>query len=174
MRYIKIILVWIAISIPFGFLFKNILETNQNGVFAVFMSIGLLIGSIKAFLTYFASISKSSIFTDAKEIFNGKINLNGETELIIKGRKIILDYKLENNGRGVAEFIIAKVDLTNIDSGIKTTLKQKFDIIELNGRTYAVVYCSWGYKGEKFKDRIEMKLQQIDDFIKEKTFANTS
>ncbi|PCI35632.1 MAG: hypothetical protein COB60_02630 [Flavobacteriaceae bacterium] len=129
---------------------------------------GLAIGLVKAFTIYFASSNKAKIFTHARKMFNGKINLNGETELLIKGKKIILDYKLENIGNRVFEYVIAKIDLSTTSKEILTKCKEKFDVLELNNRIYVVVHCSWGYKGADFKSRIESELVEVENILNEK------
>ena len=173
MKYIRIILIWISISTILGLILKYVYEIKENGFFIFILVIGLIVGMIQAFLIYFASSSKSNIYAQARKMFNGKINLNGETELLINERKIILDYKLENTGNRVFEYVIAKIDLTNTPNDILTKCKEEFDIIELNNRTYAVVYCSWGFEGVKFKERIKAKLVEIENILNEKTLANT-
>ncbi len=166
MKYIKIILFWIVLSITLGLIIKYTnSEVEGNGIFIIMMSIGLLIGSINAFLTYFGSKSKMKIFTEAMKMYNGKVNINGETELIIKDKKIILDYKLEQIGIRAAEYIIANIDLTDFEQSQIEKCKKEFEIIEKNNRIYAVIYSSWGYKGEKFKERIENKIEQINECV---------
>jgi len=151
------------LSISLGFILKYVYEIKENGFFIILLAIGSAIGLVKAIVIYFASSNKTEIFTQARKMFHGKINLNGETELLIKGKKIILDYKLENLGNRVSEYIIAKIDLTNSSHEIINQCKEKFDIIQLNNRTYAVIHCSWGYKGADFKRRIETELVKIEN-----------
>ena len=171
MKYIRIIIIWISIFLFLGYLVKYFEEINENVILYIFAGIGLIIGIVKAFLIYFASSSKFEIFAQARNMFNGKVNLNGETELLINDKKIILDYKLENTGNRVFEYVIAKIDLTNSPNEIMSKLKEKFDIIELNNRTYAVVYCSWGFKGVEFKERIETKLIEIESIMIKKNVS---
>jgi len=160
-------LFWIALSIVLGLLIKFAnSEVEGNEIFILMMSIGLLIGSINAFLTYFGAKSKKRIFAEAMKMYKGKVNINGETELIIKDKKIILDYKLEQIGIRAAEYIIANIDLTDFDYSQIEKCKNEFEIIEKNNRIYAVIYSSWGYKGEKFKERIENKIEQINECVK--------
>jgi len=171
MNYMRVILIWVAISITLGFILKYAYKIEENGFFALLLGMGLIVGFVRAFLIYFASSSKSEIYTQARKMFNGKINLNGETELLINDRKIILDYKLEKTGNRVFEYVIAKIDLTNTPNDIMTKFNEKFDIIELNNRTYAVIYCSWGFKGADFKKRIEKKLIEIENALNEKNVS---
>jgi len=35
---------------------------------------------------------------------------------------------------------------------------------------YAVIYSSWGYKGEKFKERVENKIAQINECLQINNF----
>lgn len=171
MKYIRVILIWITISIILGFILKYVYEIKENGFFVIILGMGLIIGLVKSFLIYFASSSKSEIYAQARKMFNGKINLNGETELLINDRKIILDYKLETIGNRAFEYVIAKIDLTNTPNDILTKFKEKFDIIELNNRTYAVIHCSWGFKGAEFKVKIEKKLIEIENALNEKNVS---
>ena len=106
-------------------------------------------------------------------MYNGKVNINGETELIIKNKKIILDYKLEQIGIRAAEYIIANIDLTDFEQSHIEECKKEFEIIEKNNRIYAVIYSSWGYKGEKFKKRVENKIELINSCVKGEIFTNT-
>ena len=168
MKYIRVILIWIAISISLGFILKYTYEIEENGFFVLLLGMGLIIGMVRAFLIYFALSSKSEIFTQARKMFNGKINLNGETELFINNRKIILDYKLETVGNRAFEYVIAKIDLTNIPRETIKKLKEKYEIIESNNRYYELVYCTWGNRGADFKKKIENKLVQIDNLIDKK------
>ena len=162
MKYIRTILLWTSSFLIFGFSLKYFLEIEENVIPFIFGGMGLIIGLVKAILIRLSSSSKPEIFSQARKMFNGKINLNGETELLINDRKIILDYKLEDLGSRMNEYIIAKIDLTNIPRERINKLKEKYEIIELNNRFYEVVYCSWGNKGNDFKKRIENKLHQIE------------
>ena len=62
--------------------------------------------------------------------------------------------------------MIANIDLTDLDQSQINKCNNKFEIIEKNNRIYAVIYSSWGYKGEKFKERIENKIEQINECLK--------
>ena len=166
MKYLKIILFWTALSGVLGLIIKySNSEVEGSGIFIILMIIGLFIGSINALLSYFGSKSKRKIFTEAMIMYNGKVNVNGETELIIKNKKIILDYKLEQIGIKAAEYIIANIDLTDFEQSQIEKCKKEFEIVEKNNRIYAVIYSSWGYKGEKFKERIENKIEQISECV---------
>ena len=108
MKYLKIILFWITLLLALGLLIKYTDSgVEGNGIFIIMMGVGLLIGSINALLTYFGYISKQNIYLEAMEMYNGKENINGEVELLIKGKRIILDYRLEQTGIRAAEYIIA-------------------------------------------------------------------
>lgn len=126
---------------------------------------GLIIGVVKAILIIFMSSNKSEIFEQARKTYNGNINLNGETELLINNRKIILDSKVEDLGIRMANYIIAKIDLTDTSVDFRNKYKKKLEIVDLNNRQYSIVYCSWGNKGIEFKKRIETKLLQIESLI---------
>lgn len=174
MKYLKIILFWTALSGALGLIIKySNSEVEGSGIFIILMFIGLFMGSINALLSYFGSKSKRKIFAEAMIMYNGKVNINGETELIIKNKKIILDYKLEQIGIRAAEYIIANIDLTDFEQSHIEECKKEFEIIEKNNRIYAVIYSSWGYKGEKFKKRVENKIELINSCVKGEIFTNT-
>lgn len=173
MKYFRIILLWLTLSLILGLIIKGTnSEIQENGFLLLFIILGLILGSIKVLLTYVGTKNKIKIFEEARKIYNGKININGETELIIKEKKVILDYKLEQIGTKISEYIIANVDLTDIEKSIIENCKNKPEIIERNKNIYAVIYSSWGYKGEKFKERIENKIQEINECVKKKTATN--
>jgi len=110
MKYLKTLLFWISLSIVLGLIIKLANPgIKGNGIYLIFTAIGLVVGLINALLTYFASNSKEKIFDEAMKMYQGKVNLNGETELIIKEKKVILDYKLEQIGVKANEYIIANL-----------------------------------------------------------------
>ena len=168
MKYLRTILIWTIPFLIFGFSLKYFLDITDNVIAFIIGGMGLIIGFVKAILIKFSSSSKTEMFSQARKMFNGKINLNGETELLINERKIILDYKLEDLGSRMTEYIIAKIDLTNIPREKIKNLKEKYEIIESNNRFYEIVYCSWGNNGIDFKNIIENKLIQIDNLIDKK------
>ena len=168
MKYLRTILLWTFVSLIFGFGLKYFLKTEDNIVAYIFGVMGLIIGIVKAILINFSASNKSEIFSQARKMFNGKINLNGETELLVNNRKIILDYKLEDLGSRMSEYIVAKIDLTNIPREKIKKRKEKYEIIESGNRLYEVVYCTWGNKGNDFKMRIEDKINQIENLINKK------
>ena len=134
-------------------------------VYSLALSIGFIIGLIQLFISYASSKSKVKIFSEAKKMFNGKINMNGETELMIKDRKVILNYELENIGVRASEYIIANIDITGIEVEKVHKCDNKLETLKKNNRTYAVIYCAWGYKGEKFRKRIENKIELINNCV---------
>ena len=173
MKYLKIFLFWIGLSLLVGLLVKfSTSEINGNGIFVVFISIGFIIGSISVFLSYLSARNKIKIFDEAMKMYHGKVNSNGETELRIKEKSVILDYKLDQFGMKVTQYIIANIDFTDVKKPLLENCKYKFDIIEKNHRTYVVIYCSWGYKGKRFKERVENKIEQINECVKLKTDTN--
>jgi len=163
MKFFQRIIIWILILFVVGLIIKIIYEVPGIGVLVLFIIIGLMIGISRAILTFFSSKRKKDIFKEALTVFSGKINLNGETEMIIKGRKVLLDYKLENSGKSAHELVIANVDVTDIGKKMLEKCKDGFEILEKNNRLYAVIYCSWGNNGEKFRKRVEQKIELIDE-----------
>ncbi len=167
MKYLKIILFWISLSIIAGLIIKFfVYEEMAIGFFIIFLCIGLMLGSLRASLSFYGSRSKMNIFSEVIKMYNGKRNFKGEPEIVIKNRKIILGYKLEHVGNRVAEYLIANIDLTNVEKSQINNCKKHFEIVESKKNIYAIVYCSWGYKGDAFKKRIKKKIDQINDCLK--------
>ena len=110
---------------------------------------------------------KTHIEQDAKKYFGAKVDLNGNLILEIQGYTIVLEYDLANNTRGLSEYIIANVELPKLNDKQLKSCKKIVDIQENNGKFYAVIYASWGYRGQKFRERLEQKLAQITACLKQ-------
>lgn len=110
---------------------------------------------------------KTDIEQDAKKYFRAKEDLSGNLILKMQGYSIILEYDLTNNTRGLSEYIIANVALPALDSKQLKSCKKIVDIQENNGKFYAIIYASWGYRGQKFRERLEQKLGQIIACLKQ-------
>ncbi len=108
---------------------------------------------------------KSNIEQDAKFIFSAKEDLSGNLILEFQGYKILLDYDLSYNIYGTSEYIIANVILPKLNDVQLKACKNITDIKESKGKLYAIIYTSWGYQGEKFRNRLEKKLTQISACI---------
>ena len=105
---------------------------------------------------------KTDIEQDAKKYFGAKEDLSGNLILKMQGYSIFLDYDLAYDTRGMAEYVIAKIELPNPNDRQIKTCKKVVDIQKGNdGKFHAIVYASWGYQGKKFKERLEEKLSQI-------------
>jgi len=166
MKHLKNIFLWLALATVLALIIKYYNPDIKGiGLYIIIMSIGLSIGIVNAFLSYYGSKARNNIFDEAVEIFDGKVNINGETELTIKGKRIVLDYQLEYAGKSAGEYIIAYIDLSGFDASQIKKCKKEFEIITENNKFYAVVYSSWGYKGEKFKERIESKIDFINECL---------
>ena len=166
MKYIKVFSLWFTILFLVGiFLYLSSSDQNRYVIIIIFASLGFIVGLVKVLLLNSLASSKSEIFKEAIKMYKGKMNFYGKPEFTIKGRKIILDY---NTGRGhlkTIEYIITNVDLSDLNKRVIDKCKQEFDTIVVNNKIYAIFYSSWGYKGEKYKERIEGKIDEINKCI---------
>ena len=173
MRYAKVFLSWIVLSLFIGaILYYTSTGQNKHVIFILTSGIGIFAGFVNVLVMYSFASRKSGIFKEAIEIYNGKMNLYGKPEFTIKGRKIILDYDTGNGYLQTIEYIITKVDLTDLDKWLLETCKKNFDTIVVNNKIYAIFYSSWGYKGKKYKERIERKIDELNKCIEKNTFVN--
>jgi len=65
----------------------------------------------------------------------------------------------------MAEYIIANVVLPKLNDVQLKKCKKIVDIKEVNGKYVSIIYASWGYQGEKFRRRLEEKLNQLTTCI---------
>lgn len=165
MKQINTIIIWTSIFLAIGFGVKYYEAFEDNAMVYFLGGMGLTIGIVKAALLGYAESSKSKVFSQARTMFNGIVNANGETELSIDNRKIILDYKYEDLGTKATEYIIAKIDITDLPTSLREALKENYEIVEFNNRFYEIIYCTWGNNGAEFDKRITEKLEQIEDLI---------
>ena len=137
------------------------------------MSLGFIVGTIRYLIIEVIPVNrKSEIFTEALKMYKGKMDSNGRPELIIGQRKVILDYgNPPPNGR-VFEYVIAYIDISDVESNILKLCNQKFDTEEIYNKTYVKYNCHWNYEGYTFSDRIEKKVAELNEYINELTFAN--
>jgi len=163
MKYFKIIFIWTSLAVMASLIIKWANpEMKGNGIYILFAGIGLIIGLVYALLSYFSAHSKEKIFKEAIKMYNGKKNIYSETELAILRRSVILDYKFEQTGRSVAEYIIAQIDVTDLIQILLKNCPHQFEIEQKRSKYYAVIYSSWGYKGVDFKTRVKQKIQELN------------
>ncbi|WP_318940843.1 hypothetical protein [Lutibacter sp.] len=154
------------------FLYFSSSDQNRFVIIIIFASLGLIVGLVKVLLISSLASSKSEIFKEAIKMYKGKMNIYGKPEFIIKDRKIILDYDTGKGYLKTIEYIITNVDLTDLNKRVIEKCKMEFDTIVVNNRIYAIFYSSWGYKGKKYKERIERKIDEINKCIEKNTLAN--
>lgn len=155
-----------------GSLFGALLAyTNDGGnkmfVVLLFIGIGWLIGSIR-FLSFeiFAVNRRARIYEQAKEKYDGKLNEFGYLEVFIKGRKVWLDY-------GVApltifyEYIAAYVEITNLEKKMIPPGKSNFRTETIDNKPFVRINAYWGSQGYKFNERINKKIDELNDLIKD-------
>ncbi|MDX1830502.1 MAG: hypothetical protein R3342_13260 [Lutibacter sp.] len=173
MKYIKVFFLWFTILLLVGtFLYFSSSDQNRFVIIIIFASLGLIVGLVKVLLISSLASSKSEIFKEAIKMYKGKMNIYGKPEFIIKDRKIILDYDTGKGYLKTIEYIITNVDLTDLNKRVIEKCKMEFDTIVVNNRIYAIFYSSWGYKGKKYKERIERKIDEINKCIEKNTLAN--
>ena len=66
-------------------------------------------------LKYFFINEKEIIKQDLIKYFDAKRNLNGEYEIRIKERKIIVEFDWEDSIRGASEYIVSYIDISDLD-----------------------------------------------------------
>ncbi len=143
MRYLKIIFIWTSLAIMASLIIKWANpEMKGNGIYILFAGIGFIIGLVYALLAYFSANSKQKIFKEAVKMYNGKKNMYGETELTIMQKSVILDYKFEQIGRSAAEYIIARIDVTDKAQILLKNCPHQFEIEQKRSKYYAVIYSS--------------------------------
>lgn len=113
-------------------------------------------------LKVFIPNSRKKIFRDAKQYFNATTNFDGLPVIQLDNYKILIDYDYENRLISYYEYIIGLIELTGLNNNQLNKLKKEFDIIKRRDKYYARVICSWGYHGEKFKERMLDKITQIN------------
>jgi len=112
--------------------------------------------------TFFATKRKDRILDEIKNIFNSRLNFRGNPEFEYQNRNIIIEYDFETGTRGAYEYIIALIDISDIDDVIRKKLNRKFDFIEKHNKVYIEVYSSWGYQGSKFRERLDEKISLLN------------
>jgi hypothetical protein len=112
--------------------------------------------------TFFVSDRESNILNESIRIFNGKLNYYGNPEFQFNNWNVIIEYDFETGTRGGYEYIIALIDISDIDKLIRKKLDFKFDIIEKDHKIYIKIYSSWGYQGIKFKERLNDKIGMLN------------
>jgi len=145
----------------------DFIELNEiTALVIVILIIAFIFYFIRYLLkTFFVPNRTNEIFDDALITFGGKINKFGNPEFKINNKTIILEYDFETGTGGAYEYIIALIDISDIDKSIVGKLSSKFDLIEKNKNNYIQVYTSWGYQGGKFKERIIEKIDTLNSEI---------
>lgn len=129
----------------------------------VVLIIALIYFFVKYILkTFFATKRRDRILDEIKIIFNGRLNFRGNPEFEYQNRNITIEYDFETGTRGAYEYIIALIDISDIDDVIIKKLDKKFDFIEKHNKVYIEIYSSWGYQGSKFKERLDEKISLLN------------
>ncbi len=132
---------------------------------SVFVAILFLIIIGLVVVTLAKSSLKADIEQDAKKYFGAKQDLSGNLVMEMQGYTVLLEYDLAYNSRGMAEYIIANIALPKLRDEQLKKCKKVVDISEIDGKSYAIVYASWGYQGKKFRNRVAEKLLQLTTCI---------
>jgi len=163
MKYIKTFFIWFLLSLLFGaVLYYNSTGQNRYVILVIFIFLGIILGFVHVLSLRLSASRKSSIFDEALKMYHGKKNLDGKPEFTIKGRKVILDYDTEYSYFRLFEYIITNVDLSDLDKELIEICKKEFDTIVVNNKVYAIFYSQWGYQGNKYRERIEKKIDEIN------------
>ena len=120
---------------------------------------------IFGFVKWAKSSLKTDIENDAKQFFGAKEDISGNLVMEMYGYTVLLDYDLAYDTRGMAEYTIANIVLPKLNDLPLKRCKKIVDIQEDNGKYFAIIYASWGYQGEKFRRRLEEKLNQLTTCI---------
>ena len=110
----------------------------------------------------FIPSSRKNIFRDAKQYFNATTNFDGLPVIQLNNYKVLIDYDYEIRFVSYYEYIIGLIELTGLNDNQLSKLKKEFDIIKRRDKYYARAVCSWGYHGEKFKERMLEKIEQLN------------
>jgi len=130
-----------------------------------YLLIIILVGLFISYLIvkYVLLDNKQDVYADLKQYFNARSHFNGGLELELANRKILVEYDTEISPGKVYEYILAYVDFSDIPREKLEKCRLNIDYTEKNGKTYAVIYSSWGYHGEKFRQRITEKISELEE-----------
>ncbi len=132
---------------------------------SVFVVIIILIVIGVVVVTLAKSSLKTDIEQDAKKYFGAKQDLSGNLVMEMQGFTISLEHDLAYAARGMSEYVVANIALPKLRDEQLKKCKKVVDISEIDGKLYAIIYASWGYQGERFRRRLEEKLNQLTTCI---------
>lgn len=146
--------------------FQNLEILNGNEAKVGLIAI-LILSSIFFFQRYliktiFVPNRKTKIFNETIKLFNGKINYQGYPEFQYNNRNITIEYEFESRTIGGYEYIITLIDISDIENMVRKKLKSEFDIVNNKNKIYVQFYSSWGYQGDKFKERLNEKINKLN------------
>ncbi len=139
----------------------SILDFSFQPIIVIVIIVAVIFLFVQIFLKYFFKNENQNIKHDLIKYFDAKENINGEMEILLNGRKILIEHDWQNSYRGVSEYIISYIDITEIDKEKNQELLKQYGIINRGGKIYLKIFSSWGYRGTKFKER---NLEVIDKF----------
>jgi len=130
-------------------------------VFYILVFLGLLFFLIK----WLSISSQNDIVEDLKQYFKAHKNIDGDIEIQLNNRRIKVTYKTEHTPKSIAEYVIAYIDFSEFSIEKLEKCKLNISYIQEDHRNYAIVHSSWGYKGEKFRQRITQKITEIENCL---------
>lgn len=142
----------------------EILIGNESkvGLIAILMLLAIFFLQRYLIKTIFVPNRKTKIFNEIVKLFNGKINYQGAPEFQFNNRNVTIDYEFESRTIGGYEYIIALIDISDIENMVKKKLNSEFEIVHHKNKFYVQFYSSWGYHGAKFKERLNEKMNKLN------------
>jgi len=130
--------------------FSNI---QIRAILIISIIIGIIFLISRILLKYFFKNEKEIIKQDLIKYFDAKVNLNGEYEIRLKERKIIVEYDWEDSVKGASEYIVSYIDISDLNKDKQDELSKRYGIVQRRGKTFLQIYSRWGYRGERFRER---------------------
>jgi len=110
--------------------------------------------------------SKEDVINDLKKYFNARKSLQDYWKIDFNGKNILVFYDTEINPEKISEYVIAYIETDAATKSILEKCPLNLDFTNINFKPYIVIYATWGYRGEKFKMRLENKLLEIEKCLK--------
>lgn len=140
----------------------------MGGLIAIFILTSIFFFQKYLIKAFFVPNRKTKIFNEIIKLFNGKINYQGNPEFQYNNRNITIEYEFESRTIGGYEYIIAFIDISDIENTVRKKLTSAFDIVNAKNKIYVQFYSSWGYQGVKFKERLNEKIDKLNAELNKK------
>ena len=171
MKFVKIISIWVilALAISAKIIYSQP-KIDKTFVIVILLLAGLLIGVLQYFVfSTFSSNRKEKIFKSIVQDYNGKLNAKGSPEISMGGRKVIVEYDTEMTKSELHEYVIAYVDISDLDERQVTLCDRKFELEIIDNQPYVSFFSHWKFEGYSFANRMEEKIKELNGFIEKIT-----